>query len=82
VDELGDDQVGDLLLDLAAQEDDAVIEETGVDVKRARSPRAVCSTTMGMRGMRISFCFALLMCNRSLAATRNLSVAHRWRLPG
>jgi hypothetical protein len=35
VDELGDDEVGDLLLDLAAQEDDAVIEEPGVDVKRA-----------------------------------------------
>jgi hypothetical protein len=34
VDELGD-EVGDLLLHLAAQEDGVVVEEPGVDVKRA-----------------------------------------------
>jgi hypothetical protein len=37
VDELGHDQVGDLLVDLATEEDDAVIEQARVDVERALS---------------------------------------------
>ena len=35
VDELGDDQVRDLLVDLAAEEHDAVVEQPRVDVERA-----------------------------------------------
>jgi hypothetical protein len=62
VDELGDDEVGDLLLDLAAQEDDAVIEEPGVDVKRALTAGGLLNDH-GNEGHEDLLCFALLMCN-------------------
>ena len=35
MDELGDHEVRRLLVDLSAEEDDAVVEQAGVDVKRA-----------------------------------------------
>ena len=39
--ELGDDEVGDLLVDLAAEEDHAVVEQAGVDVERALAARGL-----------------------------------------
>jgi hypothetical protein len=35
VEELGDDEVGDLVVDRGAEEDDALAEEARVDVERA-----------------------------------------------
>ena len=39
VDELGDDQVGRFLVDLSAEEHDAVVEQARVDVERALAAR-------------------------------------------
>jgi hypothetical protein len=49
VEELRDDQVGDLIVDRRPQEDDPLVEQPGVDVERA--PRDVCSTTIGTSGL-------------------------------
>jgi len=40
VQQLGDDQVGDLVIDGGAQEDDAIVEQPGVDVVLALSAGA------------------------------------------
>jgi hypothetical protein len=40
VQQLGDDQVGDLVVDGGAEEDDAVVEQAGVDVVLALSAGA------------------------------------------
>jgi len=47
VQELGHDQVGDLGVDDAAQEHDAVVEEAGVDVERALAARATARRPWG-----------------------------------
>ena len=46
VQQLGHDQVADVVVDRRAQEHDALLEQAGVDVGE-RSPRLVCSTTYG-----------------------------------
>jgi hypothetical protein len=41
VEQLGHDQVGDLIRDRRPEEDDALVEEAGVDVERALSARGL-----------------------------------------
>ncbi len=47
VEELGDDQVGDVGVELGAEEDEALLEQAGPDVEGALA-LAVCSMTVGM----------------------------------
>jgi hypothetical protein len=39
VQQLGDDQIGDLIVDRGAQEDDAFVQQARVDVERALAAR-------------------------------------------
>src|SRR5580765_5714344 len=39
--QLGDDEVGDLIVDRGADEDDPLVEQTGVDVERALATRGL-----------------------------------------
>src|SRR5438093_11749256 len=39
--ELGDDQVGDLVVDGRSEEDDALVQQSGVDVERALAARGL-----------------------------------------
>jgi hypothetical protein len=50
MEQLGDRQVGDLIVDRGAEEDDPLVEEARV-VSKARSPCTVCSTTIGINGL-------------------------------
>ena len=55
VDQLGDDQVGDVLVHLAAEEHDAVVQQPRVDVEGALAA-AVFSTTIGTRAFVLQSC--------------------------
>ena len=48
VQQLGADQVGDRVVDRRAQEDDVLLEQPASRGRSARSPRLVCSTTVGI----------------------------------
>src|SRR5829696_3574028 len=66
VQHLGDDQVGDLVVDRRAEEDDAFVEQPGVDVERALAARRLLNDhrNKGAHGPRFSFAW----CARFLPA--------------
>jgi hypothetical protein len=50
MEQFGDRQVGDLIVDRRAEEDDPLVEEARVDVEGAFA-MMVCSTTIGINGL-------------------------------
>ena len=73
VDELGDDEVGGLLVDLAAEEHDAVVEQAGVDVERALAAGGLLHDH-GDQWHRASF-GSVLMCNHELRTSTTVADA-------
>jgi len=67
VEDLGDDQVGDLVVDRLAEEDDPLAQQAGVDVVRALAAGGLLDDHRDQRHRGPP---SLLKCNRAVAHRR------------